>query len=72
MARATRRLADDLVRSGLAFPVVHAEKAIGAGLGARGFAGTVMLEAPGVGEDGEPDLPLVAEGLRRLRELVAA
>jgi sugar phosphate isomerase/epimerase len=42
-----------------------------AGLRARGFAGTVTLEAPGVGEDGEPDLQLVAEGLRRLRELVA-
>jgi sugar phosphate isomerase/epimerase len=42
------------------------------GLRARGYAGTVTLEAPGVREDGEPDWPRIAEGLRRLRTLASA
>jgi sugar phosphate isomerase/epimerase len=42
-----------------------------AGLRARGYDGTVTLEAPGVRDDGEPDLPRITEGLRRLRRLVA-
>jgi sugar phosphate isomerase/epimerase len=42
-----------------------------AGLRTRGYDGTVTLEAPGVRDDGEPDLPRIAAGLRRLRRLVA-
>jgi len=42
-----------------------------AGLRARGYEGTVTLEAPGVRDDGEPDLERIGEGLRRLRALTA-
>jgi sugar phosphate isomerase/epimerase len=41
------------------------------GLRGGGYAGTITLEAPGVRDDGEPDWPRIADGLRRVHALAS-